>query len=102
MNGFEDDNESSSDSAVEFELPPKYKVILLNDDFTTKDFVVYVLVNIFKKSEVEAERIMEAVHKSGRGIAGVYPYDIAATKARMTMDKARGSGFPLKCVVEKE
>jgi ATP-dependent Clp protease adaptor protein ClpS len=102
MNDFEDENEAGSDSAVEFELPPKYKVVLLNDDFTTKDFVVYVLVDIFKKSELDAERIMESVHRSGKGVAGVYPYDIAATKARMTMDKARGNGFPLKCVLEKE
>lgn len=82
--------------------PPEYKVILLNDDFTTKDFVVFVLENVFQKSPPEAVTIMEAVHRTGKGIAGIYTYDIAATRAKRTMQLAAQEGFPLRCELEKK
>lgn len=99
---FDENFENEDDVAVDFELPPKYKVILLNDDFTTKEFVVYVLMSVFHKSVNEAEQIMESVHNAGSGIAGVYSYDIAATRVQMATTKARQNGFPLKLKMEKE
>lgn len=102
MNEFEDDGEVSTGFDELVKLPPKYKVILLNDDFTTKEFVVFVLMRVFKKPEAEAESIMESVHRTGREIAGVYSYDIALTRREMTTQLARSNGFPLKCAIEKE
>lgn len=82
--------------------PPKYKVILLNDDYTTMDFVVFVLKNIFHKSVTEAQEIMLKIHKTGSGVAGVYSLDIAQTKAQITVSTARQEGFPLRCQVKEE
>ena len=94
--------DSFSDVADEIAMPPKYKVVFLNDDFTPMNFVVTVLVEIFHKGAAEAEALMRNIHQSGRGVAGVYVYDIAETKAQETMQRAREQGFPLKCVLEKE
>lgn len=82
--------------------PDLYKVLLLNDDYTTMEFVVHILEAIFKKSPVEAVQIMLHVHKSGSGIAGVYTKDIAETKIIIVHELARENQFPLKCVMEKE
>lgn len=96
---FENDN---AFGVVEKIKPPSdYKVVLLNDDYTTKDFVVDVLREVFHKSEEEAVLIMESVHKTGSGVAGIYTYDIAHSKARITMERARKEGFPLQCRIEK-
>ena len=102
--GFENENEfwSSTIEETKIEPPSNYKVILLNDDYTTKEFVVEVLETVFHKSSPEAVSIMEMVHKTGRGTAGIYPYDIAVTRANMTMNLARKSGFPLQCTIEEE
>ena len=81
--------------------PEEYRVILLNDDFTTMEFVVSVLMTVFHKAVPEATRIMLDVHKKGRGIVGVYTYDIAATKVNQVHTLARQNGFPLKCTMEK-
>jgi len=81
--------------------PEEYRVILLNDDFTTMEFVVSVLMTVFHKPVPEATRIMLDVHKKGRGIVGVYTYDIAATKVNQVHTLARQNGFPLKCTMEK-
>ncbi|MCC6346755.1 MAG: ATP-dependent Clp protease adapter ClpS [Nitrospirales bacterium] len=82
--------------------PPLYRVFLLNDDYTTMDFVIHILEHIFKKSPVEATRIMLHVHKNGRGLAGVYTRDIAETKIAEVHGLARKSSFPLQCTMEKE
>lgn len=82
--------------------PPYYNVFLLNDDYTTMDFVVYVLEKVFQKSPVEATRIMLHVHKKGKGLAGVYTREIAETKIDVVHKLAREHEFPLKCVMEKE
>ncbi|MBE6044858.1 MAG: ATP-dependent Clp protease adaptor ClpS [Clostridium thermopalmarium] len=79
-----------------------YKVLLHNDDYTTMDFVVEILIKIFRKSPIEAERIMFDVHRKGIGIAGIYSYDIASTKIRQVMIMAEENGFPLKLTLEKE
>ncbi len=81
--------------------PPQYKVVLLNDDYTTMEFVVHVLENVFQKSPAEAYRIMMAVHVGGKGIAGVYPWEVAETKVDVVTSMAREAGFPLRAVTEE-
>ncbi|MFQ5877011.1 MAG: ATP-dependent Clp protease adapter ClpS [Acidobacteriota bacterium] len=81
--------------------PPQYRVILLNDDYTTMDFVVVVLERIFQKSPAEAYRIMMKVHIEGQGEAGVYPHEVAETKVERVHDAARARGFPLRCSLEE-
>lgn len=82
--------------------PKLYKVILHNDNYTTMDFVVFILKHIFLHSEYDAVRIMLKVHNEGSGVAGIYPYEIAVTKAEKTMNLARAREFPLLCTVEPE
>src|SRR5690606_9831407 len=82
--------------------PPLYKVLLHNDDYTTKEFVVMVLQAIFHKSEVDANRIMLHVHENGIGVAGVYPYEIAETKIAKTLALARRYEYPLQLSMEPE
>ena len=81
--------------------PSQYKVLLHNDDYTTMEFVVYVLMQVFHKSVEEATRIMLNVHEKGIGICGLYTYEIAETKVETVMRMARESGHPLKCTMEK-
>jgi ATP-dependent Clp protease adaptor protein ClpS len=78
----------------------RYSVIFHNDDYTTREFVVHVLMKYFGKSETEATHLMLTVHHKGRGIAGVYTRDIAETKAQTTMDYAAKHGYPLKVTAE--
>jgi ATP-dependent Clp protease adaptor protein ClpS len=80
--------------------PEQFKVILINDHYTTMEFVVEILMIIFHKSVEDANRIMLDVHKKGRGIVGVYTWDIAETKTEQVHAAARANEFPLKCVVE--
>ena len=80
--------------------PPMYKVLMHNDDYTTKEFVVMVLRTIFRKNEGEAIRIMEHVHNSGVGVAGVYTYEIAETKIAKTTQLAQAYEYPLQCSME--
>ena len=82
--------------------PPLYKVLLHNDDFTTMDFVVFVLVQVFHKGEEEAIQIMLAVHQQGVGVAGVFTYEVAETKVTQVMDFSRQHQHPLQCVMEKK
>lgn len=82
--------------------PELYKVLLLNDDYTTMDFVVEVLESIFNKPPAEAFRIMMMVHTQGKGLCGVYPHEIAETKVEAVTTRARDNGFPLKAAMEPE
>jgi ATP-dependent Clp protease adaptor protein ClpS len=82
--------------------PRRYKVIFHNDDYTTQEFVVYVLERYFHKSETEARHIMLTVHHKGAAVAGVYTKDVAETKAQQVMDEARDSGMPLLLTTEPE
>jgi ATP-dependent Clp protease adaptor protein ClpS len=81
--------------------PILYKVVLLNDDYTTMEFVVQVLTSVFQKSPAEAYQVMMHVHLNGRGIAGVYPWELAETKADTVISLAREAGFPLQAVTEE-
>ena len=76
--------------------PKMYQVVMLNDDFTTMEFVVEILVEIFHKDPVSAEKLMMLVHKSGRAVIGVYSYDIAVTKTNEAMERAKREVFPFR------
>jgi ATP-dependent Clp protease adaptor protein ClpS len=82
--------------------PPMYRVLLHNDNYTTRDFVVAVLREVFHRSESDAVQIMLHVHYNGIGVAGVYPYDVAETKIRLTEKLARENEFPLRLSMEPE
>lgn len=85
---------------VKTQEPPMYQVILLNDDYTSMEFVVHVLENIFHKTPAEAKSIMLLVHEKGSGIAGIYTKEIAETKIALVHRCAREEEFPLKCIME--
>jgi ATP-dependent Clp protease adaptor protein ClpS len=82
--------------------PPLYKVLFHNDDYTTQEFVEQVLIAIFNHDPETARRIMLHVHMHGVGVAGIYPFEIAETKARRTTDLAREAEYPLLVTVEPE
>lgn len=81
--------------------PRHYRVIMHNDDFTSMEFVVEILMDIFHKSEIEAERLMMMVHQAGKASVGAYPYDIAVTKVQTALKRAREEGFPFRMTVEE-
>ncbi len=90
------------DTTVIFKKPKMYKVLLLNDDYTTMEFVVEVLIGIFHKSAADATQIMLDVHQKGKGIVGAYTYDIASTKIAQVEQTAAKRDFPLVAVMEPE
>lgn len=92
----------SSDSELKNRQPPMYKVILHNDDYTTMDFVVEILMSVFGKSFEIATQIMLNVHEQGRGMCGIYTRDVAETKVNTVHNLAREREFPLKSTIEKE
>ncbi len=81
--------------------PKQYNVIMLNDDFTTMEFVVSVLIEIFQKDEVTANQLMMFVHKNGRAAVGTYPYDIALSKTTKALDRAKAEGYPFRMTIEE-
>lgn len=85
---------------VEIELPPEKDVVFYNDDFTTMEFVVEVLVTIFNKTPEIAQQLMQAVHENGSAIVGTYTFDIAVSRANLTKNIAKKNGFPLRVEVE--
>jgi ATP-dependent Clp protease adaptor protein ClpS len=98
-------NDSESDVAiaesVRIREPKRYGVILLNDDYTTADFVVEVLMNFFHKSQEEATVLMKTVHIKGSAMVGIYSLDIAQTLIQLTVQSARKNGFPLMCKLQE-
>jgi ATP-dependent Clp protease adaptor protein ClpS len=98
---------NQTDSAVKERVkteqrePTLYKVVLLNDDYTTMEFVMQVLETVFQKSPAEAYRIMMHVHLNGSGIAGVYPWEVAETKVETVTSLARHAEFPLRAAIEE-
>lgn len=85
----------------ETKKPELFKVLLLNDDYTTMDFVLEILETLFQKSPAEAFRIMMQVHRNGRGLAGVYTWEVAETKAEQVATLASQAGFPLRATIEE-
>ncbi|MDD2449228.1 MAG: ATP-dependent Clp protease adaptor ClpS [Sulfurimonas sp.] len=90
------------ETIVEVRYPKKYKVYLLNDDYTSMDFVVDILMSIFHKSLSDAQETMLEIHKKERGLCGIFTHEIAETKLMQVHRKAKESGFPLKAVMEEE
>jgi ATP-dependent Clp protease adaptor protein ClpS len=90
------------DDDIDLQEPKKYKVFLLNDDFSTMDFVIDVLVRVFRKSVEEATTIMMNIHNKGKELCGIYTYEIATTKVAQVKSMAREKGFPLKAIMEEE
>ena len=103
------DQQDRTDGAVKERVAPKtkqqeptrYKVLLLNDDYTTMNFVTDVLETVFQKSPAEAYRIMMQVHVNGSGLAGVYPWEVAETKVATVTTMARDAGYPLRAALEE-
>jgi len=96
------DTDYELEDVVKLTHPKKYKVFILNDDYTSMDFVVEILTSVFHKSLVEAENIMLEVHKKDKGLCGIYTHEIAETKVMQVAKKAKDNGFPLKAVMEEE
>ena len=102
-----DANRQTGDEVLErtreqLKKPELFKVLLLNDDYTTMDFVVEILENVFHKQPAEAFRIMMMVHTQGKGLCGVYPFEVAETKVASVVERARENGFPLRAAMEPE
>lgn len=81
--------------------PKQYNVLMHNDDFTTMEFVVAVLIDIFYKDEVTAQAIMLGVHRQGKAVVGKYPYDIAVTRVNAALTRAKDEGFPFRMTIEE-
>ena len=99
-------HQDQTDGAVKDRIKPKkqdptlYKVVLLNDDYSTMDFVVHVLETVFQKSPAEAYGIMMQVHLNGHGVAGLYPWEVADTKVDTVAAMAHDAGYPLRATIE--
>ena len=98
----ETEGDVSTETREDVTEPSMYRVLLLNDDYTTMEFVVEILMLIFSKSVEDATQIMLNVHRIGVGICGVYTYEVAETKVETVHALAKERGFPLKCSMEKE
>ncbi|MDM5271345.1 ATP-dependent Clp protease adaptor ClpS [Sulfurovum sp. zt1-1] len=94
--------EEEIETSLELEEPRMFKVLLHNDDYTSMDFVVDVLMSIFHKNAIEAEKIMIEIHEKGIGICGVYSFEIAQTKAEQVKQKAKQNEFPLLATIEED
>jgi ATP-dependent Clp protease adaptor protein ClpS len=103
MSLYKSDYEETVDSEIEEEVkePSMYKVLLHNDDYTSMEFVVEILLSVFNKSIEDATMTMLKVHKEGIGICGIYTYEVAETKVDTVYNLAREREFPLKCTMEK-
>lgn len=101
------DEELFGDSGISIDvkqkkgIPRRYKVIIHNDDYSTMEFVVFILENVFNKSSVEANNIMLNVHLKGQGLCGIYPFEVAETKIEKVHLMAEKESFPLKCSMEE-
>ena len=98
---YEQDGAVVTESETRLKQPPLYKVLIHNDDYTTMEFVVFVLQTVFQHEEARAAQIMLQVHMQGVGIAGVYTYEVAETKVAEVEKLARAREFPLLCTVEE-
>ena len=102
LTDIEQESEVLTKRKTKLEKPKLFKVLLHNDDFTTMEFVVFVLQYVFNRSEPESFTIMLKVHNEGVGVAGLYPYEIASMKSEKAMNLAKAREYPLLCTVEEE
>ena len=105
INGNNDEDGEGGTATIiknKVELPKKYKVLLHNDDYTTMEFVIYILQSVFHKSIEEAEKIMMEVHRSGIGLCGIYTFEIAESKSKKVEILAKQNAHPLRCSIEPE
>jgi len=93
--------ETREKTRINVREPKHYKIVMHNDDFTTMEFVVEILMDIFHKNQMEAEQLMMTVHEKGKAAVGVYPYDIAVTKVQAAAARAREEGFPFRLTIEE-
>jgi ATP-dependent Clp protease adaptor protein ClpS len=96
------DDRAGTQTLTRTKKPSLYRVLLLNDDYTPMEFVVYVLERFFQKSREEATTIMLHVHQNGVGVCGVFTYEVAETKVAQVLDLAKRHEHPLQCTMEKE
>ena len=96
------DDDVLTERKQQLQKPRKYKVLLHNDDYTTQEFVVFVLMSVFGKNPIDAFKIMMAVHRQGLGVAGVYTFEIAEAKCNKVTSLAQEREFPLLCTTEEE
>jgi ATP-dependent Clp protease adaptor protein ClpS len=96
------DIEFDIENDLELTHGKRYKVYILNDDYTSMNFVVNILIEIFHKDYKEAEKLMLEVHEKGQGLCGIYTYEVAETKIAQVHNSARKSGYPLKAYMEEE
>ncbi len=94
--------EEELETRLELEEPRMFKVLLHNDDYTSMDFVVDILMSIFHKNVLEAEKIMIQIHEKGIGVCGIYSFEIAQTKAEQVRQKAKQNEFPLLATIEED
>ena len=102
MSPFSSDFQSEFSVDVEVREPRRYRVLLHNDDYTTMDFVIDILISVFRKTPDEATAITLAVHEQGLGSCGVFTEEVAETKVGQVHERARKAGFPLRCSMEEE
>lgn len=100
--GAEHDDELAVEERPKVKRPRRFQVVFHNDDYTTMEFVVMVLVKYFHKTETEATQLMLTIHHKGRAIAGTYTRDVAETKVEQVMTQAKRYGHPLRCTAEPE
>ena len=94
--------ELDQEKSTRLQEPPMYRVLLLNDDYTPMEFVVDILMSVFRKTEEQATEIMLHVHHQGKGLCGVYSYDVAETKVATVHSLAEENGHPLRSVMERD
>ena len=99
---FKNENSLLTKEKVKLKKPEMYAVVMINDDYTPMEFVIYVLQSVFKKNYEDAKKIMLLIHNQGKGICGVFPLDIAETKANQVVEFARINQHPLECKVQKQ
>ena len=99
---YKNDNNLLVKERVKTKKPEMYAVIMLNDDYTPMEFVIYILQSVFKKNYEDAKKIMLLIHNEGKGICGVFTLDIAETKANQVVEFARINQHPLECKVQKQ
>lgn len=102
MSKYEQQSDTTTKQRTDNQEPPMYKVLIHNDDYTSMEFVVAVLMQIFDKPQPDATEIMISVHESGIGVAGVYTREISETKVEIVHQLAEQNEFPLRCSMEKE